>query len=217
MVTKIMMLSVKQYGAWVAIYFLVIVICSKFILENCFISYFIFIYSDLCTEHLKEHTSKTITFETEKSTSQKKEAIKKSVFSVVTENDLTKRQLTTGRRLSGNPKSSEQSLRGDLSLSQNERTQKRNLSVNTHLKIATSKNYRTKGENGAFKFIQRARNRIQKSKESPTDSANNEELNQGRMDSSPQEPDGLDGLSVRQLESLKENLDTENVRRNDGR
>lgn len=70
---------IQQYGFGVSLYFLALALLSKFVLENCFISIFIFIYSENYWQYIKEDSTK-IVLEFEKSSYEKRTYVSRSIF-----------------------------------------------------------------------------------------------------------------------------------------
>lgn len=70
---------VHHYGGGVAVYFVGLALVSKFIIENCLISIFLFIYSENYWAYINERPE-VVSINFEKLSHQKKRAIQKSIF-----------------------------------------------------------------------------------------------------------------------------------------
>ena len=62
------------YGGHASLYFIGITVIIKYVLENCMLSIFVYIYSDLYWKYIKEDASQ-IYLTTNKTTKEKKDAI----------------------------------------------------------------------------------------------------------------------------------------------
>lgn len=69
----------KEYGMAVSVYFIALAVVSKFVVENCFISIFVFIYSENYWQYIREDSSK-IVLGFEKPAKKKRTFINKSIF-----------------------------------------------------------------------------------------------------------------------------------------